>query len=347
MLYRAHPVEIVLSENGKPPEWVQVTRTGKWVHTQYGKFEITLDTLQAFKKNFDDKVLGIDIAYDYAHQSGLEAAAWFRELKIEAGRLLARLDYTPKGAEKIASKEFRYSSADFEFNYKDPETGKNFGPVLKGAAFTNRPFIKGMAPTIELHEFTEEKEMNPQELQAQVKTLSDENAALKTTNQTLSDEVVAVKAEKKKLDDGLEGKSPEELMATIKELQAKVAELEGANQASQKEAQLAAKKGQFDKLLSDGKVVEAQRDAFMAGDAVKLAELSQPVKLKVEGSGKPKEGEVEKSEKTVTEAEEKITQLAQKLVDEKKAKNIADAQDMVLSDPANAKLKEEYEAKFS
>jgi hypothetical protein len=346
MLYRALPVEIQLSENGKPPEWVQVIRTGKWKHPQYGPFEISLDTLQAFKKNFDDKVLGVDPAYDYAHQSGLEAAAWFRELKIEGNRLLARLDYTPKGAEKIANKEYRYSSADFEFNYKDPETGKTFGPVLKGAAFTNRPFIKGMAPTIELSEFTEEKEMNELEkAQAQVKTLSDENAQLKTTNKTLSDEVVAVKAEKKKLDDALEGKSPEELMTMVKELQAKVAELEGATKASEKEAQMAQKKGQFDKLLSEGKVVEAQREAFMAGDAVKLAELSQPVKLDPKGSGKQKESDVK--EDKVTEAEEKITQLAQKLVDDKKAKDIGEAQSMVLSDPQHKALADEYNKKFA
>ncbi len=332
MILRSHATEIQLQEDGRPPEWIQLLRTGKWQHPSYGPLVVTLDTLQAFKKNFDERVLGIDINVDYAHNSDKEAACWIRELAIhDDGKLFARVDWTKAGAAKVAEKEYRYTSADFDFDYRDPETGKKFGPVLKGAGLTNRPFVKGMAPTINLSEFTEEKEMNELEKAlAQVKTLSEENSALKANQQ--------------KLDDALAGKSPEELVAKIQELEAKIAELTGKVSAGEKEKALAEKTGKFDKMLSEGKVVEAQRAAFLADDTVKFAELAVSVKLADQGSGK-EPGDVEKDE--TTDVEEKIHKLAETLVKDGKAKNIAEAQSIVLKDPANSALREEYEAKFN
>ena len=40
----------------------------------------------------------------------------------------------------------------------------------------------------------------------------------------------------------------------------------------------------FNKLLADGKVVEAQRKPFMENDTIKFAELTQPVKFKTLGA---------------------------------------------------------------
>lgn len=338
--FRAPGIPIKLSEKSGPPEWVQVIRTGKYRHPEYGVFLILEETLLSFKKNFDDNVLGIDINLDYAHNSHLEAAAWIRELEIrEAGpnaQLWARVEWTPIGEQKVASKEFRYLSADFEYNYQDNESGKKFGPVLKGAGLTNRPFVKRMSPTVELSEFKEgENEMNELE-QAKTQILK------------LSQDLEAAQADKKKLEDGLAGKSPEELVARIQELEALVAELKGQVELKDKEVAcsaeqkaLAEKKGKFDVLLSTGKAVEAQREAFMAGDMAKFAELAAPLNLEGQGSGKKPDVDA-----TVSSAEEQIHKLAEDMVKAGKAKNISEAQSKVLHDPAHAALRTAYENKF-
>ncbi len=342
-LFRTPGIAIQLEE-GKtsPPEWLQIIRTGNFRHPS-GPLPITLEVLNSFKKNFDDKVLGIDIMGDYSHNSDKEAACWVREVEVrpdeKGAALFAKVRWTPRGAEKVVHGEFRYTSADFEFDYQDNESGKKFGPTLKGFGLTNRPFVKRMAPAVELSEITEgeSKMTDLEKANAEVKRLSDE---LKVA----VDGKAQVEGEKKKLEDGLAGKSPEELVAKIQELEAKVAELEG--QLSEKakavdsEKQLAEKETQFTKLLSEGKVVAAQKEHFISGDVTKFAELSQAVNLDPKGSGAEKKDEASGEKK---DAGDRIIELAEKLVSEKKAKNMTDAQAMVLKDPANAALRAEYE----
>lgn len=340
MSYRTPGIPILLSDvAGEVPEWVQIVRVGKWKHETAGNFEITEDTLLSFQKNFVDNVLGVDIMLDYAHDNQHEAAAWFKELQIrDKTSLWGKVDWTKVGAAKVGGKEYRYLSADFHFDYQDNESGKKYGPTLKGAALTNRPFVKRMAPTVMLTEVTEGDDMatettEVEKLKGQVKQLSDEKAALE--------------ADKKKLDDGLEGKSPEEILQLVKDLQAEIARLKGEAELAQKtagtEKVLSEKKATFDKLLSEGKVCEAQRAPFMEGDTVKFAEAQAPVNLDPQGSG----ASAKEAEDVVTDAESKIIKLAQKLVADKKAKTLTEAQSMVLADPANAELRKEYEGKFN
>ena len=62
--------------------------------------------------------------------------------------LWATVDWTEGGEKSVRRKEYRYLSADFQFNYTDNETLQEYGPTLFGAGLTNRPVVKGMAPTI-------------------------------------------------------------------------------------------------------------------------------------------------------------------------------------------------------
>lgn len=138
--------EITLAES-----WIQIMKTGSWKHPQYGPMEITQDDLQKFKENFDNNVRGIKLFVDVNHDNNHAAVGEFKELKVEPGKLLAKVDWTAKGADLIKSGEYRYFSPEFAFRYKDPESGKEFQDVLLGGGITNRPFLKGMDP-IELSE---------------------------------------------------------------------------------------------------------------------------------------------------------------------------------------------------
>jgi len=70
------------------------------------------------------------------------------------------------------------------------------------------------------------------------------------------------------------------------------------------------KETEFTKLLSEGKAVAAQREAYLAGDMKKFIELSEPMKMEEQG--------VATTPKDVDDVDGEIEKLAKKLAEEKK-----------------------------
>lgn len=324
----AQAIQLSEGKDGKPAEVskrVQLLRTGSFKHPSYGKFSITEAHLHSMAKNLSEGARGIDVAIDYNHESEKEAAAWMSKPEVAAldkggHGLFVDADWTPPAQEKLRNKEFKYLSADFTLSYTDPETSKNFGPTLFGAGLTNRPFVKGMDSVIQLSENPEgEDEMNELEkAQAENKKLTEEKA---TTEKKLS-----------------------EAQDQVKTLTEKVATLEKAAQEGEKAKKLAEKKEKFDKMLSEKKVVEAQREAFMADDFAKFTELQQPSPKDTKLSEGDKGGD-DKGEKE-GDCQDKILALADALVAEKKAPDQSAAVKMVLKDPQHKKLADEYRKMF-
>ena len=150
--YRLPPVKlsetILFHNEGILAREVQVLRAGKFIHNQE-EFEITLDDLNSMVNNFNIKARGIDLMLDYSHDSEGKAAAWFHNLYVvNDNELWANVEWTETGATAVKRKEYRYISADFNYNYQDNETLEEYGPTLFGAALTNRPVVKWMTPTI-------------------------------------------------------------------------------------------------------------------------------------------------------------------------------------------------------
>ena len=137
--------------------WLQIFRLGRWNHPRYGKLEFTSDMFDGFVKNFNENVRKVDLAIDSEHQPEKGACAWIKKLENRDGGLWALVEWTPWGLELVEQGLFRYLSGDFDYEWKDEESGKKYQNVLFGAALTNRPFIKGMSP-INLSEFKEELE---------------------------------------------------------------------------------------------------------------------------------------------------------------------------------------------
>ncbi len=144
---------ITLDANS-PTTWVQILLTGKWKHPTYGDMNITPELLRELKENFDAGAR--DLVYaDYDHGTrrpdGTGNAIVAGEIKAVELRngdteLWAEYEPTEPARQKIANKEYRRTSADFETGYKDKRTGKPLGSVLCGFALTNRPYIEGMQP---------------------------------------------------------------------------------------------------------------------------------------------------------------------------------------------------------
>lgn len=163
-LCRIDSKHLVLQEvDGKKVSWVQIFRKGEWKHPKYGPLKFTDEIFKGFIKNFTDRVRKVDIAIDAEHEPEKGACGWVKQLEDvvtpDADRdqpgLWALVEWTTRGLQLVADGAFKYLSGDFDYEWKDEETGKKYQNVLFGAALTNRPFIKGMSP-INLSDFREE-----------------------------------------------------------------------------------------------------------------------------------------------------------------------------------------------
>jgi len=136
--------------DGKQTSWVQIMRTGNWQHPEYGRFSITPADIQQFIETFESGARGIELAVDSEHQPERGAAGWIKKLEARDGgsELWAFVEWTEWGVELVEKGLFRYISPEFDFKYKDPETGQVTENVLFGVALTNRPFLKGMEPVL-------------------------------------------------------------------------------------------------------------------------------------------------------------------------------------------------------
>lgn len=292
--------------SGKPQNLanpdVQVLRVGKFDHPIYGEFEITKTILAEMKSNFDAKIRGVDIAFDYFHESDKEASGWPTDLYLNAdgNELWAHVDWTPAAQQKLAEREIRYFSPDFAFEWKDPESGKIFKNVLFGGGLTNRPFVKEMAAIVAAE--TKEETMKLEELEKAVKKLAEEGGDLKAQHEALKKDHDELKKKHEEVKAKLAEHEPpvaeekaegevEDGAEDVESLKKKLVEMSEHSKKLEKELmdmkegkKLAEKEASFNVLLSEGKACVAQKDAFMKGDMHAFAKLSQPLNLSERGS---------------------------------------------------------------
>lgn len=288
---------------------IQVCRAGTFKDERYGKFTITRQMLSEMIENFNDKVRGIIPALDYKHESDDIAAGWFKKLYLKGDELWADVEMTPNGSRVLSDKEFGYVSAEFDTNYIDNETGKKHGCVLLGAGLTNRPVIKRMTPVITLSEKQEQKlseKENAMELEEMKKKLAEYEAKCAEYEKKMSEMEEKMK--------GMIEKPIEEIKDEKPEVEIELANVKKELAEAKEKIQLAEKTSEFSKLLSEGKAVEAQRDAFIKGDMNEFISKAVPIKLSEQGSSAIP---AEEGQMSSDEAEEKVLSEAKKLSEEK------------------------------
>jgi phage I-like protein len=306
---------------------MQILKTGKFFDPRYKWFDITEKMLSEMILNFNKQIRGIVPALDYAHESEGIAAGWIKSLEIrkENGvtELWGNVELTPKAQKTLSDKEFGYISADFDDNYQDNETGQKHGCVLLGAALTNRPVIKGMDAVIQLSENDNEKNklpnkegvsMDQKEMEKKLadaeKMLGDYKKLMEDAGVASMEELMKMIAAKKQASEVTE--TPEEKAAVVElgDMKKELAETKKQLVEFQKKAQTAEKEAEFTKLLSEGKAVAAQREAFLDGNMTKFVELAVPVKLSEEGNSKTPAS-------ASGDVDEEILKEAKKLAEEK------------------------------
>lgn len=254
--------EIKLGEDGKAPavSSVQILRAGAFQHPFYGEMLLTPTVLSDMVKNFDNRVRRQDLPVDYFHESDKEAAGWFTKLFLENNgqELWGEVKWTPKAQQMLGEKSVRYFSADFAFEWTDPETGVSYKNVLFGGGLVNRPFVKDMQPVVEL---------------------SEGNNQMKTVEQ-LQSEITQLKE--------VHANEVKKLSEELTEAKGKIAASEKALKEAKDAAEVSAKEAKFSELCAKGKACAAQKEAYMSNDMAKFAELAQPlnvVETGAEGDG--------------------------------------------------------------
>lgn len=140
--------------SGKVPDVIELIPSGMWPNSWKGSLEITQNDLQEYVDNFNTGVGLPDngsegAPIDYSHDDHKKASGWIKEVFIQAGMLMARVEWTQSAVQAIKDGEFKFISPSFYprclGHWCDPENPERTAVnVLLGAGLTNIPFFKGM-----------------------------------------------------------------------------------------------------------------------------------------------------------------------------------------------------------
>lgn len=125
--------------------WIHALPVGEYQHPVYGKMSMTAEKIKAYADSVINKVRGIDPSINYNHNNQDIASGWVKNAEARDTGLWVFVEWTKAAVEKIKNKEYRYFSAEFDGEWKNPE-GKVFKDVFFGGALTNRPYMKNLVP---------------------------------------------------------------------------------------------------------------------------------------------------------------------------------------------------------
>lgn len=254
---------ITLSDKGNGSSTFKGLYTHKWNDIFRGEMEIAPTDLANMKRNFDQKLLNIEMAIDYGHNAFDRASGWVKgiELRNESSELWFTVEWTPAGAKALKEKEYRYFSAEFALNFRD-ENGNERGMTLIGGGLTNRPFLKNLGTVMHSQKQTHKKELDMAQ-QEETISLSTHKNEMK-----LRDEKIAtLEADTAKLKGFAE---------SVRTLSDEVKALKEENVTLKLAAKNKDKEIKFEDLVRAGKLNIAQKEAFMSDDVVALAQAYEP-----------------------------------------------------------------------
>jgi hypothetical protein len=141
---------------------IQLLRNGEWNHPKAPNKKLVVnDKLQEeLLTNFKSGVRGVELPTNMNHDDPncTLSPSWIKDMFRNEKGLHAVVEFTDDQLEKdVKDGKVKYFSPEISFGYTNPENGKTCN-VLKAAAWTNVPFIKGMDPArfVNLSEIAEE-----------------------------------------------------------------------------------------------------------------------------------------------------------------------------------------------
>lgn len=129
-----------LSENETISD-IEILRIGKIPERN---LTITAEMLNDYVKNFYNNAYGTELQVNFRHDREGEAGGWIKDVYVQDDRLMAKVEWTPLGIEKIKNKQYKYTSSELKPVQKHHTTGELVKNVLIGVGLTNIPAVKGM-----------------------------------------------------------------------------------------------------------------------------------------------------------------------------------------------------------
>lgn len=137
---------------GEVPEWVELLPAGEVLTGRDGRTWRNPNP-QAVVDQFN--LRGMDLVIDWEHASehrapkgeDAPAAAWVKEMEVRDGSVCARVEWTPKAAEQLKAKEYRYLSPVFLFTRDERQIVR-----LTSAGLTNQPNLALKALNQQTHQ---------------------------------------------------------------------------------------------------------------------------------------------------------------------------------------------------
>jgi Mu-like prophage I protein len=131
------------------PTWLHCFPIGTYRHPEHGALTFTRERLERIADGVNDGVRGITPALDFDHRTdvakGGKAAGWIEAAEVRADGLWIAVRLTAEALAEVRAGHWRYLSPEFG-DWSDPRTGVRHSDVLLGAALTNRPFLRDLAP---------------------------------------------------------------------------------------------------------------------------------------------------------------------------------------------------------
>lgn len=160
-----------LAPDGSAPVWVHLLPEGRMTGRNGRVFDLADPgaLVLAFQSS------GIDLPIDYEHQNDVPeaklrgpvpAAGWIKELKVDAGGLWGRVEWTASAAEMIGRKEYRFLSPSFLHHPKTRQIVR-----LKGAGLVHNSNLHLTALASQEPDMTSETPAAPHLMQLLVRML--------------------------------------------------------------------------------------------------------------------------------------------------------------------------------
>lgn len=129
----------VAIDGAPPPDWIQLLPAGPAIQGSDGRAWTLPDPqpiMTAFTARNKPLVIDWEHASEHRAPQGLDApaAGWIDQLDIRAGAIWGHVDWTPKAAQQIADREYRFISPVFTYAKTDSRIVE-----LVSAGLTNQP----------------------------------------------------------------------------------------------------------------------------------------------------------------------------------------------------------------
>lgn len=268
---------------------VPIAMIGEWEHPEYGKVKFDQNDFNDIVRNWENGAAGYDVSLWKGHPvsttaiEGQESEGWLSKLQQEGNILWGYYQPTDTDLyDKVASKKFKYASAEVVRNAVDKKNGNPLGTMLVGDALTNRPFLPFKDITLEIvslcdsasqiHLFTFQitpEDNMPDNITEPISTVTPATAVVQPPAQSLSDKTTfdskdyVAKADYDalllQLADSANNSAV--LASKIASMEQILADLH----AKDKERELNEDLAQLDKLTLDAKTKQVFSDMFKTG----------------------------------------------------------------------------------